>query len=334
MSQKQSSIASSLSFNSKKSCLCCALQNGFRILNVEGFTKRFKRVFIGKGVRIMSLLGNSNIIAVVKLGFSKKVSLWDDYQSKMIVEMDFDSSVTAVRLFLDKIVVVSMNKITILSFRDLHRIAEIPTANNSTGLLATREGNRDNLELLIFPGKISGHIAILEYQKKTVKYEWVAFDQPIGVGSLNFTGNLFAIANQDGTSIRVFHVRSGICLCKFKRGKQKATIFDLTFSPDSKLLVVTSSRGSIHVFKLPPDLNDRTVKKTNKKGIKFGKFGTKMIRSVMKCPLQNTTKSISEFIKNKFHIFTLDGWHYTFSISQELNTITQDGEPTRFLKEK
>jgi WD40 repeat protein len=64
----------------------------------------------------------------------------------------------------------------------------------------------------------------------------------------NPTGTMMATVSARGTLIRLFDTKSGNKIGEFKRGSFKADICSISFSPDSKRLVVLSNKGTIHLF--------------------------------------------------------------------------------------
>jgi WD40 repeat protein len=51
-----------------------------------------------------------------------------------------------------------------------------------------------------------------------------------------------------GTLIRIFDTNSGRQIQEVRRGVDRATIYSLSFSHDSKFFVTSSDKGTIHIF--------------------------------------------------------------------------------------
>lgn len=70
----------------------------------------------------------------------------------------------------------------------------------------------------------------------------------VGCSAVSPDGKHYVTATKDGKKIRVFNCASGAKEAELDRGKDPVTIKSLTFSPDSSLVAISSSSGTIHVF--------------------------------------------------------------------------------------
>ena len=75
--------------------------------------------------------------------------------------------------------------------------------------------------------------------------------------SLNNEGTILATASdkvkfiiKKGTMIRLFSTETGEYFKELRRGSEKAQIFSISFSPNSKYLACSSDRGTVHIFSL------------------------------------------------------------------------------------
>ncbi|KAJ7554476.1 hypothetical protein O6H91_06G142400 [Diphasiastrum complanatum] len=77
-------------------------------------------------------------------------------------------------------------------------------------------------------------------------------------------GTFLATASEQGTVIRVHTIPQASKVFTFRRGTYPATIYSLSFGPQSQyppLLAATSSSGTVHVFMLAPTTrqNDKKI---------------------------------------------------------------------------
>ena len=68
--------------------------------------------------------------------------------------------------------------------------------------------------------------------------------------NINCSGTLIATSNENGTTIKIHSCKDGVFLQEFRRGHEKAKINYICFDNDSKLMAVSSSRGTIHIFSM------------------------------------------------------------------------------------
>uniref|UniRef100_J3MNZ1 PUA domain-containing protein n=1 Tax=Oryza brachyantha TaxID=4533 RepID=J3MNZ1_ORYBR len=72
--------------------------------------------------------------------------------------------------------------------------------------------------------------------------------------ALSHDGRLLATAGSKGTLVRIFSTSDGKLLQEVRRGSGRANIYSIAFSFDSKWLVVSSDKGTIHVFRINVEL--------------------------------------------------------------------------------
>ena len=182
--------------------------------------------------------------------------IWDDYQNKCIAELEFTSHVRAVRLRKDRIVVALETKVYVYNFSDLQLIHSIETTNNPNGILALSP--KENSGVLVCPGTKPGHVHVELYDSDggRTKHIFEAHQNGLVCVALNHDGTLLATASARGTLIRVFHTSNGHMYREVRRGSYVAEIYSIKFRSDSKALVVTSDKGTIHWYSLEGDGNE------------------------------------------------------------------------------
>ena len=243
-----------LGFNQDDGCFACGTENGFIIYNCEFPVKeRFRRDLNG-GIGIVEMLFRCNILALVGGGKNpcyppNKVMIWDDYQNKCIAELEFSTTVRAVRLRKDRIVVAVETKVFVYNFTDLQLIHTIETTSNPNGILALSP--KENC-VLVCPGTEPGHVHVELYESdgKRSHNTFEAHENNLACLALNLDGSLLATASEKGTLIRVFNTSNGQKLREVRRGSTIAEIYSIKFRSDSKVLVVTSDKGTIHWYSL------------------------------------------------------------------------------------
>ena len=112
-----------INFNCDQNCFVCGTETGFFVYNSDPFMERFRREFEG-GIAIVELLGRSNILALVGGGNQpeyspNKVIIWDDFQSKIITELEYTTEVLSVKCRVNRILVSLYHKTYIYNFENL-----------------------------------------------------------------------------------------------------------------------------------------------------------------------------------------------------------------------
>ncbi|KAH7666801.1 WD40-repeat-containing domain-containing protein [Dioscorea alata] len=245
-----------LSFNQDHGCFAAGTDRGFRIYNCDPFREIFRRDFDEGGIGVVEMLFRCNILALVGGGSRphyppSKVMIWDDHQSRCIGELSFRSEVRAVRLRRDRIIVVLDHKIFVYNFADLKLVHQIETVPNPKGLCAVSQ--QQGSLVLVCPGGQKGQVRVEHYGARKTKFI-MAHDSRIACFALSQDGQLIATASTKGTLIRVFSTADGTLLQEVRRGADRAEIHSLAFSANMQWLVVSSDKGTVHVFSLKVNL--------------------------------------------------------------------------------
>lgn len=244
-----------ISFNQDFTCFALGTTSGFRVYGIESskIRERFKRKFNG-GIGIIELLYKSNLVALVGGGKhpmfpTKKVIIWDDYQNKGIAELEYDSTVYAVRLKRDIIVVVVEENIFVYDFRNLNLRHTFKTRKNTKGLVAISSGDK---KIIAYPSEDEEKVIIANLETGSeVTIE--AHKHAVSAMCLSPDANLLVTASSEGTLFRVWDTVKGEKIQEYRRGKSAAEIYSINFSQDGKFFVTSSNRGTIHVFLLAND---------------------------------------------------------------------------------
>jgi len=263
-----------ISFNQDYGCFVCGMENGFVVYNVDPIKERFRREFDG-GIGIVEMLFRSNILALVGGGAKPKfptnhVTIWDDYQNKIIADLEFRSEVKAVKLRRNRIVVVLENKVYVYDFTDLQLLCQLETCPNPKGLCALSAGN--NIVLAV-PGQKIGTLRIETFDTEKTSINITAHNTALSQIVLNMEGTRVATSSERGTLIRIFDSKSGDQLKELRRGADKAEIQSLAFSPNSAWICVSSDKGTVHIYGLAVQPLDEKNKedKTRQSSLAFMK---------------------------------------------------------------
>ncbi|BFZ63860.1 WD repeat domain phosphoinositide-interacting protein 3 [Saitoella coloradoensis] len=245
-------------------CFAVGLDSGFRVFSTDPLKERVRRDFADGGIGVVEMLGRTNLLALVGGGRNpkypqNKAIIWDDQKRKPIFEIEFKSEVKAVRLRRDRIVVVLESRVHVYSFttppQKLHTFETTP---NLRGLCALSTASSD-MGTLAFPGRSAGQLQIASLPPSPDSTPKINLIQAHASGlsclAMSDDGSRLATASETGTLIRVWNTATGGLITELRRGLDRAEIYSIAFSPsggDSQKLCVSSDKGTIHVFHLPP----------------------------------------------------------------------------------
>ena len=247
-------------FNQDNQCFSVGTNYGFRIYNTEPFKMNFERLLEGE-IAMVIMLYRTNILALVGSDNNmnhkrSKLIIWDDHQKKALSELKFNQNIMNVKLRKDKIIVVCRDKIYIFNLSTFKNIDQIETGDNSHGIVGVSFAPEQTV--LAYPDKSKGNVRIKNYEKQGV-FGIEAHENNIAYICVSYDGNLMATASEQGTLIRIFSTENGNKLQELRRGKDKAEIKHICFSPDYRFLAASSNKGTIHIWSL-----SQTLKQLNK----------------------------------------------------------------------
>ncbi|KAL1173045.1 hypothetical protein V6Z11_A05G388000 [Gossypium hirsutum] len=214
------------SFNQDNSGFAISTKDGFKIIDSNTGRLCYDRA-VGAFI-IVEMLYSSSLLAIVGAGEQPSLSprrlcFFNTTTGAPLREMNFLTSILAVRLNRKRLVVVLQEKTYIYDSNSLSMLDTIDTVPN------LKDAHRS----------------------------------PLAAIALSSNGKYIATASEQGTIIRIHLVSEATKSYSFRRGTCSSTIFSLSFAPSLQLpdiLVATSSSGSVHIFSLGFETNQRTKK--------------------------------------------------------------------------
>ncbi|CAI0427672.1 unnamed protein product [Linum tenue] len=216
------------------------------------------------------MLYSSSLLAIVGAGEQPSLSprrlcLFNSTTGTSLRELNFLTSILAVRLNKKRLVVVLQEKTFIYDSNSLAILDTIDTIPNPKGLCAFSP-SLDGCFLALPASTSKGSVLLYNVMEVHLHCEIDAHRAPLAAMSLSSSGTYVATASEQGTIIRVHHVLDATKSYSFRRGTYPSTIYSLSFGPSSQLpdiLVATSSSGSVHAFPLSMAVNQRGKRSTS-----------------------------------------------------------------------
>lgn len=264
-----------LGFNQDSSRLACGTEKGFRVYGSGPPMQECANweAIMNGGIAIVELMYDRNFAAIVGGGMQPKypphkVMMWDFSQGRCTGELSFRSSVRAVKLRFDKLVVVLEHKIFVYDFETLNLIFDAETLPNPKGLCAL-SGAPAAPFVFACPGLQKGEVRVERLRPNPEKNLTrdttmiAAHDSHLACIALSVDGRLLATASNKGTLIRVFSTFDGTHLQELRRGADRAEIYSIAFSVNAHWLAVSSDKGTVHLFGLSNgnSMENRTTSK-------------------------------------------------------------------------
>ena len=244
-------------FENDANLVACTTVDGFSIFSGNSEMRNLQPVCAWEltkhpafktGCRLISLIGNSNVVALTPNSeTSQNVYLWDRTANQELASVGFGDTVWGIRLRPDILVAATAKKISVRSLSDFSEIAVFDTAFNKEGTFdipATLSSS-----LIAFPAPDIGVVSICDYLEPSVRPLNVhAFKSPVGFIKFSDNGRLLAVAGDDGKNISVFSVPSMKPVAFLRRGLTGSRLLSMSFEPHGTQLAVASTGGTLHVF--------------------------------------------------------------------------------------
>lgn len=263
-----------IGFNQNYSCFSIGTSVGFIVYNIDPLQKRF-HCRTNVPVQIVSTLYKTNMVLVV-LEPGYKLIIWDDFRNEIVGELEFKSKIVTVNQTRTVIVIAFSNILYIYNSQDLNLIAKYPTKNLKENALSTHyhanEHNKNTVSQIAFETNNTGEVMLVKIEhnivtengekkinitksQKLIKSAHV--DQ---IQTLNFSqnGNYLATSSVRGTLIRIWNTTLTLHR-EFRRGHDISQIHSISFDDKDNNLLLTSSKGTLHIYSLNNDTNKKSM---------------------------------------------------------------------------
>lgn len=248
-------------FNEERSHFAVSMNNGFRVFNTYPLKQIVQRDFEG-GFKIVRPVSTTNLLVLVgggeKPAFPKNIAIvWDDASQKVVGEITLREEITGLRVKLDRMLIVTEGKAFYYNMSDLRLLEFFQTAENPRGLCSINSGSKNNV--YAFPDTEKGRImVVLTDENRTCAIS--AHVSELGIFELSPDGTLLATVSDKGNLIKIFNLATGLLVQNLRRGSEYANIYCLSFDPTSSWLALMSDNGTMHIFNVIHEKDDKNSK--------------------------------------------------------------------------
>ncbi|CAO2841597.1 unnamed protein product [Amaranthus hypochondriacus] len=256
------------SFNQDYSYFAVGTKLGFKIFDANTLRLCYEKD-IG-AFSIVEMRFSSSLLAIVGAGEQPSLSprrlcLFNTTTGVSLQELNFLTSVLAVRLNKSRLIVLLQDKTFIYEIDNLAILSTIDTVPNPKGLCAFSH-SLDACFLALPASTTKGSMLIYNIMELQSHCEIDAHRSPLAAMVFSSEGTYVATASEQGTMVRVHAIPEGTKCFSFRRGAYPSVIFSLSFGPSMHFpgfLVATSSSGSLHLFVLGSGSNKSGKKSTS-----------------------------------------------------------------------
>ncbi|XXG51767.1 hypothetical protein AAC387_Pa03g0264 [Persea americana] len=253
----------SSSFSQDNRGFSISTRDGFKIFDSESGRLCYERSIGAFG--IVEMLFGSSLLAIVGAGEQPSLSprrlcLFNTVTGTAIRELNFLTSILAVRINRKRLVVILQEKTYIYDLNSLIILDTIDTVPNTKGLCAFSP-DLDGCYLALPASTTKGSALVYNVMDLHSHCQVDAHNSPLAAMVLSSNGMYMATASEQGTIIRVHLVSQATKSYSFRRGTYPSTIYSLSFGPSAQfpeILIATSSSGSVHAFSLGLMINQRS----------------------------------------------------------------------------
>lgn len=248
-------LATNIAFDQRNEQIALATKRGFIIYECAGGVLQYEAIFPAGGANCISILTDSNLVAASgddsKEGFKKSsLILWDCQHDKVARLIDMEEPITALIFRADCLVIVNGAHIDFYDCCDFE--LTYTTINPIRSKFCVSLVQSNTLNLCAYPSQNGENLIIADYHDPGYELGVI----PVSFSKVNFftfdsKGELLATVVNDGKSIYLWSVLELKLIAKFKRGLHAAKVSGIAFDHLSNFFIMTTKRGTMHVFAIP-----------------------------------------------------------------------------------
>lgn len=249
--------ARDVAFDQRIEQICISTSHGFSAYDYVSGVILYEARFSVGGTEHVALLSDSNLVAASGDGTeggykTSTVILWNTNQkmNKVIREIEHSSPVLKIFFNTDALVVVQQDEISFYNtanFHEYHKLTNPTKTADCMSLVQTTSAS-----LMTVPSADGQRLDIIDFHDPS--YPLCSINIPcsdISFAALDRQGELIAMAVDGGKSINLWSLKKKQIIAKYKRGAWSAKVTGIVFDHLSNYFLMTTKRGTMHVFQVP-----------------------------------------------------------------------------------
>ena len=244
-----------VAFDQTNERFAVATPRGFIIYECANGVLLYEAHFPDGGATCLSILSDSNLVACSgdnsRDGFqTTDVVLWNCDKHSVMKLWTVGDPIESLIFRADCLIVVHGACITFYDCRDFELTYN--TTNPIPGKFCVALGTSSMFNLVAFPSDKGDRLNIADYHDPS----YILGAIPIPFNRVNFfafdaKAELLAVVIDDAKNIQLWSVVELRLLAKFKRGMRASEVSGIAFDYLSNFFVMTTKKGTIHVFAIP-----------------------------------------------------------------------------------
>ena len=249
-------LLNSIHFTDRAQSVCLSLPNGFTVLSLNSIKKKIHRFFDNQEFGNSVTIHDSDIILFTGLAGQPtfpdtSLCVFDESIGRVVLEISCNESIRNISMLQQMFAFSTKSEVRLYTFEPPVLYCQFRTFPNDFAPLDFIEKRKSFI--VAFSGRQQGTLRIVNFDpslRENQDIQISAHKSPISFIKLNSTGSLVATSSSLGTIIKVFNTKNGDLVGQFRRGSLAAEIRSIAFSPESELVAISSSKGTIHVFSI------------------------------------------------------------------------------------
>ena len=246
-----------VAFDQRIEQICISTSKGFAAYDYVSGVILYEARFSKGGADQVALLSDSNLVAASGDGTedgykTSTVILWDTNQNmnKVIREIEHSSPVLKIFFNTDALVVVQQNEISFYNTANFLEYHKLPNPTHSADCMSLVQTT--SASLMTVPSADGQRLDIIDFHDPSYPLCSINVScSDISYAALDRQGELIAMGVDGGKSVNLWSLKKKQIIAKYKRGAWSAKVTGIVFDHLSNYFLMTTKRGTMHVFQVP-----------------------------------------------------------------------------------